>query len=554
MLKRLSISNYALIDFLEIDLHNGLSIITGETGAGKSIILGALSLLLGQRADVKIIRDDRKKTVIEASFGIKDYALSSFFESNDIDMEPEDCILRREILPNGRSRAFINDTPVTLNVLSDLAIKLIDIHSQHSNALLMKPAYQLQMIDHLAANGRLREHYETVFRNYDKLKAELERTRRRIAKNKEDEEYFRFQLRQFTDLKLQADELVELENKRNRLANVSEIKENIWDAIRALGEDDNSVIQQLSYARNRILHLSGLYADADSTADRLDSTLIEIKDIYETLGRYAGDLRDDPLALEQIENRLNAIYALQQKYHVETEQELLDIQEKLQLSLAEIENADDEIQTLEQEVAVSLDEVRKKANELSEARKMAAKSFSSKLQQLAIPLGLKNLVCNIEFEKIPFERTGQDRIHFLVAFNKNQEPLPVEKTASGGEISRLMLCIKAIIAEKMQLPSIIFDEVDTGVSGDIANKIGEMMRNIADRIQVIAITHLPQVAALGKHHYKVFKQDTNDTTVTRISELDEAGRITEIAGMLSGSEIDMAAINNAKSLLKYKQE
>lgn len=551
MLKRLYISNYALIDTIEIEFHPGLSIITGETGAGKSIILGALSLLLGQRAESKAIRHKDKKSVIEAFFGIEGYALEAFFEKNDIDYQPE-CILRREILPAGRTRAFVNDSPVTLAVLSELSMRLIDIHSQHSNALLIKPSYQLKVIDNLASNEKEREAYSAAYSTYLGIANRLKELKERIEKNKSDEDYSRFQLQQIAELDLQEGEQEELEKERNTLANISEIKDRLWRACEALGGERASAIGCLSHAGDDLSALNGLFDGSEQLSERLDSTLIEVKDIYETISQSMEELEAEPAALEHVEDRLNAIYALEQRHKVETVEELIAIQRNLEQSLAEIENSDDDILSAEQELKAAKQKLKACADALTVTRKNAAEHFAKQLQATAAPIGMRNLACKVDFEQVPFERSGQDHLQFLFAFNKSQQPMPVEKTASGGEISRLMLSIKSIIAEKMQLPSIIFDEVDTGVSGEVANKIGEMMKRISQRIQVISITHLPQVAALGDYHYKVYKQDVGDTTVSNVMELNREGRIREIAGMLSGSEIGEAAINNAKSLLNCK--
>lgn len=552
MLEKLIISNYALIDYIEIDLHDGLSIITGETGAGKSIILGALSLLLGQRVDSKVIRNIEKKSVIEAVFNIAGYSLDSFFLQNDIDANGDECILRREILPNGRTRAFVNDTPVNLMTITEVASKLVDIHSQHSNALLLEPDYQLKVIDNLSSNSGLRKKYSAAFGDYEDLCRKLDDKLKRISKNKADEEYFRFQFEQIASLHLVDGEQEELEKAQVRLSNVSEIKESLWKSASLLNESDNAVIPALISISHQLDGISGMYEESAQLSERIDSILIEAKDIYSTIAADVENINDDPSELERIDDRLNSIYSLQQKHRVESIAGLLKIQQDLGKALSEIENSDDEIAGLKADLDKAKSKLAVIANELTESRKKAAEQFSDMLIKVASPLGMKNLVCRVDFKQCAFDKSGQDKIRFLFAFNKNQEPMPVEKTASGGEISRLMLCIKSIIAEKMQLPSIIFDEVDTGVSGEVANKIGEMMRRISQRIQVITITHLPQVAALGAHHYKVFKKDVEHSTVTNIAELDAESRIKEIAGMLSGSKIDSAAINNAKSLLGIK--
>ena len=553
MLKRLVISNYALIDNLEISLNGGLTIITGETGAGKSIILGALTLLLGERADVRSVRNSDKKTVVEGVFDISGYSIESFLSENDIDSYNSDCILRRELLPNGRSRAFVNDTPVTVSVLSELASRLIDIHSQHSNALLLNPVYQLDVIDGISTDKELKLKYAQIYDEYFDLKKRIEETKSRIEKNKADEEYFRFQLRQFDSVELDQDVINEMEKRRSTLENISEIKERLWNSSSILGNDDNSIVSGLSYLRQQLDGLIGIFDEAAAISQRVDSLYIESKDILDTLNGYVDNLNDDPDELEQINEKLSAVYSLQQRYHVKDVADLVKIKNDLEKALFEIDNSEEEISELQKKLGLISAKLEDAANKLTAERKSVAGQFSEKLVAVAKPLGMKNLACKIEFLKIDYAKNGQDKIRFLFSFNKNQALMPVEKTASGGEISRLMLCLKSIIVEKMQLPSIIFDEIDTGVSGDIANKIGNMMKSISKKIQVIAITHLPQVAALGDCHYKVYKQDIGNLTVTNMAELNKIERINEIAGMLSGAQINAAAMDNAKSLLNYDE-
>lgn len=553
MLKRLVISNYALIDNLEISLNGGLTIITGETGAGKSIILGALTLLLGERADVRSVRNSDKKTVVEGVFDISGYSIESFLSENDVDSYNSDCILRRELLPNGRSRAFVNDTPVTVSVLSELASRLIDIHSQHSNALLLNPVYQLDVIDGISTDKELKLKYAQIYDEYFDLKKRIEETKSRIEKNKADEEYFRFQLRQFDSVELDQDVINEMEKRRSTLENISEIKERLWNSSSILGNDDNSIVSGLSYLRQQLDGLIGIFDEAAAISQRVDSLYIESKDILDTLNGYVDNLNDDPDELEQINEKLSAVYSLQQRYHVKDVADLVKIKNDLEKALFEIDNSEEEISELQKKLGLISAKLEDAANKLTAERKSVAGQFSEKLVAVAKPLGMKNLACKIEFLKIDYAKNGQDKIRFLFSFNKNQALMPVEKTASGGEISRLMLCLKSIIVEKMQLPSIIFDEIDTGVSGDIANKIGNMMKSISKKIQVIAITHLPQVAALGDYHYKVYKQDIGNLTVTNMAELNKIERINEIAGMLSGAQINAAAMDNAKSLLNYDE-
>lgn len=554
MLIQLSISNYALIDSIEIDFNKGFSIITGETGAGKSIMLGALSLILGERADPKSIRNGEKKSVIEAVFDLKGYELKSLFQSYDIEYDPEHCILRRELLPNGRSRAFINDTPVNLSQLQELSENLIDIHSQQSNQLLTKPQYQLDIIDSIANNSEMLGIYSETYDEYKKAKAELSETIAKNARNRSNEEYIKFQLSQLSELKLREDEEAELENRQATLSNMSEIKSGLWEISALTGESDDAVLSRLHNISMKLGSLSRILSVSDELKERIDSVIIEIKDIYATVNSVQSNLSDDPDELEKVNERLNCIYTLKKKHNLNTVKELIELRNHYEKVITDIGNSEHNIAELEKNVNVKLEKVVKLAGQLSVKRKEAAGRFAERLKKSVIPLGMKNLRCEIQFSEVPPGRMGTDNVRFLFAFNKNQPMLPVENKASGGEISRMMLCIKTIIAESMQLPSIIFDEIDTGVSGDIASKMGEMMQNIGKELQVIAITHLPQVAALGEYHYKVYKKDENDSTYTYVKELSSEERITEIAGMLSGKQINEAAINNAKSLLDLKHK
>lgn len=551
MLKLLRISNYALIDFLEINLKEGLTIITGETGAGKSIIMGALSLLLGQRFDAKIIRNNEKKSVIEACFSVTGYNLENIFFSNDIDDLGDECILRREVLPNGRTRAFVNDTPVTLSILETIALSLVDIHSQHSNALLLKPEYRLQILDSLADNEELKEEYKLIYSEYCRVRKQLQDAKERIEKNSDNEEYYKFQLSQIKPLKLKDDEQEKLEQSYKVLSNIAEIKEKIHLATEWLGNGSSSVLSKLQKTLTSLDSIREMFDVSGQIVERLDPIVIELQDIYDTLTGEVESLTDSPAELAEIEARLNMIYALQQKYHVGTVAELIEIQRDLEKSLSDIQNSDEELSGLEVQIRELEKDLSEVANKLSISRMKAAHIFEKELIEVAIPLGLKNLQFKVERKQVDYNSTGNDSVAFSVGFNKNQQLMPVEKTASGGELSRLMLSIKYIIAKSMQLPSIIFDEIDTGVSGEIANKIGEMMKRISKQIQVITITHLPQVAALGDCHFKVYKKDDENTTLTNIKQLDKDERVLEIAGMLSGATINDAAIENAKSLLKF---
>lgn len=550
MLESLHISNYALIDNLDIDFHNGFNIITGETGAGKSIILGALSLILGGRADTKVIRNNERKSVIEAIFSIKDYpSLKKICDENDIEWDDLQCILRREIAPNGRSRAFVNDSPVSLSQLSDIAIQLVDIHSQHQNLLLASPDYQLNIIDNLAGNNdRLKEYYH-LYQEYVNAVRQLKETRRAIEKGVADEDFTRFQLEQLEEMNLVAGEQEDLEREREILSNMTSIKETLFSALEALTNGKSNVLSLLNNAVDDCEDLENVLEDENNLTERLETARIEIQDIAETLSQYDSNLNADPQELERIEDRLNKIYSLEHKHKVSTVDELIAIRDNLQKRLDAIDNSDYAIEQLEKQAKQAYKMALSAAKEISKHRQDEANSFAKLLKERALPLGMKNLQCEIKTTPIEISSTGIDKIEFLFAFNKNQQLMPVGNTASGGEISRLMLSIKTIIANKMQLPSIIFDEVDTGVSGDIANSMGEMMQSIAQNIQVLAITHLPQVASKGNHHYKVFKEDDETSTLTRIKELSIEERVDELALMLSGSTINEAARANARSLL-----
>ena len=549
MLQQLSISNYALIDQLDISFGNGLSIITGETGAGKSIVIGALSLILGQRADTKVIRDELKKTVVEATFDVESYDLFGFFEENDIDFAPE-CIVRREIMPNGRTRAFVNDTPVTLSLLGELSQKLIDIHSQHSNALLLRPSYQLSVIDSLAGNKDLLARYKEVYNSLVQARRIYEQEKEKIEKDKQDEEYIRFQLNQLTEANLEIGEEDILEKKKRKIENLALLQNNLSETCRILNDGDRSVLEMLSDAEKLVAVLESVYENASEIRDRIESASIELKDIADTVRQELSEMDGDIGELEMIDERLSLIYMLQQKFKVHSVEELLALKQDMEQRVSAIDHSEEKLDDMMLQIEALEKNANALADSLSRARKSTAVSFMENLKEKARDLGLKNFNGAIAFERVDFSATGRDKIRFEVSFNVNRQLLPIEETASGGEMSRLMLCIKSLIATKMQLPTIIFDEIDTGVSGEIANKIGVMMKDISSSIQVVTITHLPQVAALGDRHYKVYKQDTEKETVTRMKELDAESRILEIAGMLSGSQVDSAAIENAKSLMK----
>ncbi len=550
MIRTLHISNYALIDTIDIELHPGLNIVTGETGAGKSIILGALSLLLGGRADTKAVRDLKQKSIIEASFGVKGFDhLRQLCEENDIDWDADTMILRREITPAGRSRAFVNDSPVNLSVLQQTALSLIDIHSQHQNLLLASPPYQLRVLDSLAGNNERLTKLSEAYMAYRQALKRYKLERKSIEQAKDDEEFLRFQYQRLKEADLRAGELEELEHERELLINMSDVKNSLGIIMSSLVEGEENADQILKRSADESRGLSDLVEDADNLTERLQALRVEVQDIASTFAAYDRSLNADPSRLNEVEERLNVIYDLMRRYKSETVEDLISQRDEIKERLKSIDLSDETLRKLEIIAKQAKRGALEIAAEISKARHSEAERFAEILKERALPLGMKNLQCQISVRDTELTITGIDQVEFLFAFNKNQPLLPVGNTASGGEISRLMLSIKSIVADKMQLPSIIFDEVDTGVSGDVANKMGEMMRQISSNIQVLAITHLPQVASKGDHHYKVFKQDTDNSTITLIKELSMQDRVNELALMLSGSSIDKAALDNARSLL-----
>lgn len=550
MLESLHISNYALIDSVNIEFHPGLNIITGETGAGKSIILGALSLILGGRADTRAIRETERKSIIECVFSVEGYAkLKDFCIESDIEWDDHKCIMRREISPNGRSRAFINDSPVSLAQMQAVAIQLIDIHSQHQNQLLAQTDFQRHIIDTLGGNEALLEKYTE---RYKKLKAavlSLKQAKIRIAKNKENEEFIQFQLEKLKTLSPIAGEQDELEQLKDALINQSALKENLNIALDALGHEDNGILSLLDSLSSSIEDMGELVPQEENLNDRIESIRIELNDILSTLHNIDDKLTANPAELEEINNRLEAIYDLERKHDVETVEQLIDIRDRLQRQLDELTDSDSTLSDLDKAARKAMALAKETGKEISGVRKSTAAKFAHELCKKAIPLGMQNLIVDIKVAPAELTPHGMDDVEFLFAFNKNQTPTNVKGVASGGEISRLMLSIKCIIAGKMQLPSIIFDEVDTGVSGDVANRMGDMMLDISKNLQVIVITHLPQVAAKGRWHYKVFKEDDEHSTHTRIQQLTEDERIQELALMLSGDKNNVKAQATAKELL-----
>lgn len=550
MLESLNITNYALIDRMEINFHDGFNIITGETGAGKSIMLGALSLIMGERADTRTIKMSSQKSIIEAVFAVNGHdALKDYCLTNDIDWDDSKCILRRELLPSGRSRAFINDSPVSLALLSGVALQLIDIHSQHQNQLLAKPDFQRHIIDTLANNEGLRTVFAQRYNSLREAVKTLKQAKVRIAKSRENEEFIRFQIQKLDELSPVEGEQEELERTRDKMANITEIKSNIDLALNALGNDEFGILHQIDKLQGAVSELAPVIDEESKLNDRLDMVRVELADIFSELQTVDENLGADPRELEYVESRLERIYDLEHKHDVETVEELIAIQRSLQQQIDELGDSDDTIQELERNARRAMSLAKQTAAELTKTRQIAAKQFGEELLAKAMPLGMKNLRVDINVSPADMTVNGMDNVEFLFAFNKNQKPTGVAGAASGGEISRLMLTIKSIIASRMQLPSIIFDEIDTGVSGDVANRMGDMMSRTANNIQVIAITHLPQVAAKGSVHFKVYKEDDEESTHTRIFQLSEDERVGELALMLSGDSNNATARATALHLL-----
>ena len=553
MLKSLFIRNFVLIDSLDIKFDKGFSVITGETGAGKSIILGALSLVLGQRADGKSIKNGSEKCVIEAVFDVSRYKLEEFFLTNDLEYDAEICILRRELFASGKSRAFVNDSPVPLSVVKELGSRLIDIHSQHQNLLLGDNRFQLKVIDVMAENDILLILYRKEYSRYLSLKKELKELTEKALQTKQEEDYVRFQLEQLADAGLVAGEQEELEQELETLSHAEEIKGSLYKITRLLDGEEQGAVQLIKEALSTADSLERYYPKAKEIAERLRSAYIDMNDLASETEVLKEDIEFNPERLDWVNERLNTLYTLEQKHRVSKVEELMELLDKYNKQLKEIDSFDEQIESLKKQLEVSHQELLQQAAVLSEQRKIASKAISSQLVEMVVPLGMPNMRFAIDFvPKQEPESDGMDEIRFMFSANKSAELQPVAQTASGGEISRLMLCIKAMIAGFTALPAIIFDEVDTGVSGDIADKMGDIMQELGTKMQVFAITHLPQIAAKGKDHYFVYKEDTDERTVTRIRKMNKEERVKEIARMLSGASLTSASIANAKELLKSK--
>lgn len=551
MLKQLYIKNFTLIDELNIEMHPGFSVITGETGAGKSIILGAIGLLLGNRADSKSIKAGRDRCIIEAHFDLSRYDMQQFFIDNDIDEDMADTIIRRELTAAGKSRAFINDTPVSLTKMRELGEQLVDIHSQHQNLLLQKEDFQLNVVDIIARDQAQVKTYQKAYQAYKKANEQLRKLKEEIAKNRENEDFLRFQFKELDEAHLQPGEQEQLEQEYETLSHSEDIKTALYQADNHLSGEDGSALEKLKDASSQLQDIKDVFPEVGELADRMDSSYIEIKDIAEEVTRLVDHVDFDPARLENISDRIDVLNTLQQKFHVKDVEELIATYEKLKEELAHIDNGDEDLEALQEEVQQLQTKAKQEAHKLTLIREKSAKKVEEEMKQRLIPLGIPNVRFSIQLNEKPLSQDGVDKVNFLFSANKSTPLQPVTQVASGGEIARVMLSLKAMISGAVKLPTIIFDEIDTGVSGKIAEKMAQIMVEMGNHErQVLSITHLPQIAAMGKHHYKVSKEETEQGTISRMTELNDNERVQEIAQMLSGSDITDAALANAKELLK----
>lgn len=553
MLKKLDIRNFTLIDHLEMALYPGFSVITGETGAGKSIVIGAIGLLLGNRADAKQVKRGCDKCIIEATFDLSIYhsdVLKDFFEDNDLDYEPEECLLRREVNANGKSRAFINDTPVTLALMRELGEQLIDVHSQHQNLLLSKEDFQLNVVDIIARDRQQLADYRAAFAEYRSAQRRLEELREQIATSRDNEDFLRFQQKELSEANLVSGEQEQLEQEAELMSHAEDIKRALHEADYGLSGDDTGIVNLTRSIATQLRSVADVYPEAQELAERLESCFVELKDISQEIASKVDDVEYDPQRFNLITQRLDTIYTLQQKFHVQTVDELLDRLNGINAQLDNIDNSDEELQELERSVEKLHAVCVEKAVVLTDMRRKSATVVEQELSKLLVPLGIPKVRFKVDVSPADLSTNGADKVMFLFSANSSTDMQPVSQVASGGEIARVMLSLKAMISKAIGLPTIIFDEIDTGVSGRVAEQMAHIMRDMgkANR-QVICITHLPQIAAAGSTHYKVAKQETEQGTVSTMTQLSDEQRITEIAQMLSGSDVSQAAVDNAKSLL-----
>ncbi len=551
MLQQLYIRNFTLIDELDIELRPGFSVITGETGAGKSIILGAIALLLGQRADSKTIKQGSDRCIIEAHFDLTRYQLKPFFDENDIDYDASDCIIRRELTAAGKSRAFVNDTPVALSLLKELGDMLVDVHSQHQNLLLGKQDFQLEVIDTIAQDQALLNEYQQTFAAYHEKQRQLQALQEEMERNKQNLDFLQFQYEELTNFQLVEDEQEKLEQQREMMTHSEDIKTALYETNQHLVADEQGILSRLRKSLSAIHTITKVYPTSEDWIERMESCQIELKDIAQDVEARLEDIDFNPAELERINQRLDKIYDLQKKYHAETIAELIQQRDELKRQLSQIENSDEALASLQNELDVLKKKCLQQAETLTKLRQKASKEIERQMRERLVPLGMPNVRFEVKVNKAELHKSGQDDIAFLFSANTSSPLQPISQVASGGEIARVMLSLKAMISGAVKLPTIIFDEIDTGVSGKIAERMAEIMKEMgANDRQVISITHLPQIAALGTTHYRVSKEETATGTTSKMQMLSNDERIHEIAQMLSGSDITAAAIQNAKELLK----
>ena len=555
MLKQLYIRNFTLIERLDMTFNKGFSVITGETGAGKSIILGAIGLLKGQRADSKLIKGGADKCVIEAHFDLSRYGMEKFFDDNDVEYDPDDCIIRREITAAGKSRAFVNDTPVPLSVLRELGEQLIDVHSQHQNLLLGKQDFQMEVVDIIADDAKELSDYSVAYTELKNKSSQLAELENRIASDKSNADFLQYQFDELDSARLVADEQETLEAQSTQMSHYEDIKTALYQADNALSGETGGVTESLRIAINALHSIEAVMPKAGELASRMDANYIDLKDIADEVGGQLEEVDFDPKELDNINDRLDKIYGLEKKYHCDTIGQLIDIRDSLKAQLSGIENGDEDLKEMRAAVEKARKATLDKASILTKARKNAAKRIESEIRQRLVSLGMPNIQFAISLTPADPGANGADKVAYMFSANKNVPLQPAAQVASGGEIARLMLSLKAMISGAVKLPTIIFDEIDTGERGKIAEKMAEIMCEMGhNERQVISITHLPQIAAMGATHYKVYKEDKEDSTVSTMTKLGADDRVREIAQMLSGSDITEAAISNAKELLKINEE
>ena len=552
MLKHLYIKNFTLIDELDISLYEGFSVITGETGAGKSIILGAIALLLGQRADSKTIKQGAEKCVIEANFDLARYHMQQFFDENDIEYDAGDCIIRRELTSAGKSRAFINDTPVALSMLKELGDQLMDVHSQHQNLLLNKQDFQLEVVDIIADDEMQLSKYQSTYNEYIKVEKKLGEMMLAIERNRENRDFLKFQYEELENAKLLEGEQEELEQRSETMEHSEDIKSALYTTDNALSAEQVGVIQSLRSSLSALRGIESVYPEVSELIERIDSSYIDLKDISQEISGLLESVDFDPAELDQVNSRLDRIYELEKKYHVDTVEELISKREELHRQLEAIDNGDESLDVLKARRNELEAQAHKEADALTKLRTKSAKTIEAEMQKRLIPLGMPHVRFSIELTSTELGANGTDKVSFLFSANTSTPLQPVSQVASGGEIARVMLSLKAMISGAVKLPTIIFDEIDTGVSGKTAEMMAQIMKEMGSHgRQVISITHLPQIAALGSVHYKVEKNETANGTTSKMRQLNDEERVREIAQMLSGSDVSEAAIQNAKELLKH---